>query len=102
MYKKNMYIKISDEEFVLLNELLRNNNLNGLSKIIISQLIDSSPVNNKHTQELAIEAAKTYFSADDIIIGENVEWSENGDALVHCFQRVPASYIQEKDCGCGK
>jgi len=96
-----MYLKLSDEEFVLINESLQKNNLHGLARLITLQLTEDSPVNNKHTQESAIEAAKIYFAADDLIIGENVEWEENGDALVHCLQKVPSVYLQEKGCGCG-
>lgn len=96
-----MYIKLSGEEFVVVCELLRKNNFHGLANIITSQLTANSPKNNKHTQESALEAARIYFSAEDLIVGNNVEWEENGDALVHCLQKVPASFLQEKDCGCG-
>jgi hypothetical protein len=97
-----MHLKLSDEEFVLIIESLRKNNLHGLASIITTQITCNSPINNKHTQGAAVEAAKTYFSADDLVIGENVEWLENGDALVVCQQKVPSNYIQEKNCGCGK
>lgn len=96
-----MWIYLEDEEYNMLDELLVKSNLHGLRFLIKRHLVEISPANPKHTKKAAIQAAKTYFSASDLIIGDDhVKWLDNGDALVMAWQVVPSVYITESDCGC--
>jgi hypothetical protein len=100
-----MWINLSKEEFDIIINALQHCNLYGLSFALKHQTNESSPLNTKHTKLNAIKAAQTYFSANDLIIKEDcVEWTEEGDALVMAWQKVPSAFIEEanSDCGCNK
>ena len=61
-----MYVNLDDEQLLIIQELLIRHNLNGLNALINEQLLSHHPNNNKLTNENAMKAANTYFSADDI------------------------------------
>lgn len=96
-----MWIKLEQEEFELISDLLSKNNLHGLNYMIKSRLSEISPKNMKHNKQSSIKAAQTYFAAEDLIINDDfVLWEDNGDALVMAWQRVPSAYLIESDCNC--
>jgi hypothetical protein len=97
-----MYLKIEEEELEVIMEALEHCNLNGLQLLLKTQTLDICPEDYRLTKSKAIDAAKKYFAADDLIIGDYVEWTENNDALVMCWQKVGKEFISEKDCNCGK
>jgi hypothetical protein len=102
MYKKAMWLKIDKEEFEVIIEALEHCNLNGLEMLLRTQTLDICPDDYRLTKSKAIEAANKYFAADDLIMGDYVEWTENNDALVMCWQKVGKEFISEKGCNCGE
>jgi hypothetical protein len=99
-----MWIDLSDEEIQIITETLKHCNLHALNFNVRSKLVNFSLDNPKLLRKNAVKAAQTYFAADDLIIEDDyVKWTEEGDALVMCWQKVEKSYIEtEPDCGCGK
>ena len=99
-----MWIDLSEEEIQIITETLQHCNLHGLNFNIRSKLVDFSLDNPKLLKKNAIKAAQTYFSADDLIIEDDyVKWTDEGDALVMCWQKVEKAFIAEsEDCGCNK
>jgi hypothetical protein len=103
MYKVIMWIELDSEELDVITEALKHCNLHGMNFLLKSQLNSLSPRNIKHSKKNAVKAAQIYFSADDLMVEDDyVKWTEEGDALVMCWQKVPKEFIVEEDCGCGK
>lgn len=95
-------MKIEQEEWDIISELIYQHNLHGLNYLILSRIESRSPLNKKHTRAGAIKAAQTYFSSSDTIIEDDfVKWDEEGNAMVLTWQKVPSAFIVEEDCGCG-
>lgn len=98
-----MWLEFDPEEIDVISEALKECNLHGMNFLLKSKLNNLSPRNIKHSRKNAVKAAQTYFSADDLIIEDDyVKWTEEGDALVLCWQKVPQKFIVEEDCGCNK
>lgn len=100
-----MYVNLDDEQLLIIQELLIRHNLNGLNALINEQLLSHHPNNNKLTNENAMKAANTYFSADDISFENYAKWDDEENAYVLSWQKVPRAYIEEQEkggCGCGK
>jgi len=101
-----MWIDLSDEEIQIITETLKHCNLHAFNFSIRSKLVNFSLDNPKLLNKNAFKAARTYFSADDLIIEDDyVKWDEDGNALVMCWQKVPKEYINEQElggCGCNK
>ena len=99
-----MWINVSEEEYAVITQALEHCNLYGLSFLMRTKRGDYSQVNINHTRENAVKAAQTYFSANDLIIENDcVRWTDDGDALVMAWQKVPAIFIEEQKaggCGC--
>ena len=100
-----MWLYLEDEEFDIIDDTLTNANLLGLRALIRLNKSNQCPYNPSLNMSNAIEAAKTYFSSDDVIIeNDYVKWDKECNALVMVWQKVPSQYIPEGDfdCGCGK
>jgi hypothetical protein len=98
-----MWVYFEKEEFEVIESLLEQSGLNGLKALIKAQLFQDSPKNLKHKKNGAIDAAKTYFAANDLEIDDYVKWDNDGNAHVLSWQKVPKEFIVENsDCGCKK
>lgn len=98
-----MWVELEQDEFEIIDALLANANLHGIRSLLLQNKNSICPYNPKLTNQAAISAAQTYFSADDLTINEDyVKWDKSGNAEVLAWQKVPIEYIKEEDCGCGK
>jgi len=98
-----MWIDLSQEEIEIITETLKHCNLHALNFNFRTKLLDFCLDNPRLLNKNAIKAAQTYFSADDLIIeNDYVKWTDEGDALVMSWQKVPKNFINEENCGCNQ